>query len=235
MVVPPSAARADPRRARRRRGRARCCAPASPPSTRCATAARGRATSSPCSGIGGLGHLGVQFAAKMGFRTVAIARGAGQGAARPQARRARLHRQPGRRTPRRELHEAGRRRGGPGHRHQRRGDERRASAGSASRHAAGRSARRPSRSRSRRCRCSSAQRVVQGWYSGTSIDSQDTLAFSALTGVRPMNEIVPARARRRSLRAHDERQGAVPRRPHGRGLTRRRCSVPATSCRRSQC
>src|SRR5207249_6291408 len=27
-------------------------------------------------GIGGLGHLGVQFAAKMGFRTVAIARGA---------------------------------------------------------------------------------------------------------------------------------------------------------------
>src|SRR5207237_567581 len=27
-------------------------------------------------GIGGLGHLGVQFAAKMGFRTAAIARGA---------------------------------------------------------------------------------------------------------------------------------------------------------------
>ena len=26
-------------------------------------------------GIGGLGHLGVQYAAKMGFRTVAIARG----------------------------------------------------------------------------------------------------------------------------------------------------------------
>jgi alcohol dehydrogenase len=27
-------------------------------------------------GIGGLGHLGVQFAHKLGFRTVAIARGA---------------------------------------------------------------------------------------------------------------------------------------------------------------
>ena len=27
-------------------------------------------------GIGGLGHLGVQYAAKMGFKTVAIARGA---------------------------------------------------------------------------------------------------------------------------------------------------------------
>ena len=30
-------------------------------------------------GIGGLGHLGVQFASKMGFRTVAIARGADKG------------------------------------------------------------------------------------------------------------------------------------------------------------
>ena len=30
-------------------------------------------------GIGGLGHLGVQFAAKMGFRTVAVARGADKG------------------------------------------------------------------------------------------------------------------------------------------------------------
>jgi D-arabinose 1-dehydrogenase-like Zn-dependent alcohol dehydrogenase len=34
-------------------------------------------------------------------------------------------------------------------------------------------------------------RSVKGWYSGTSIDSQDTLAFSALTGVRPMTEIYP--------------------------------------------
>jgi D-arabinose 1-dehydrogenase-like Zn-dependent alcohol dehydrogenase len=34
-------------------------------------------------------------------------------------------------------------------------------------------------------------RSVKGWYSGTSIDSQDTLAFSARTGVRPMNEIFP--------------------------------------------
>jgi len=34
-------------------------------------------------------------------------------------------------------------------------------------------------------------RSIKGWYSGTSIDSQDTLAFSARTGVRPMNEIFP--------------------------------------------
>jgi D-arabinose 1-dehydrogenase-like Zn-dependent alcohol dehydrogenase len=35
------------------------------------------------------------------------------------------------------------------------------------------------------------RRSIQGWYSGTSIDSQDTLAFSARTGVRPMNETFP--------------------------------------------
>src|SRR5204863_907140 len=34
-------------------------------------------------------------------------------------------------------------------------------------------------------------RSVKGWYSGTSIDSQDTLAFSKRTGVRPMNESYP--------------------------------------------
>jgi len=32
---------------------------------------------------------------------------------------------------------------------------------------------------------------VEGWYSGTSIDSEDTLAFSVLAGVRSMNEIFP--------------------------------------------
>jgi len=34
-------------------------------------------------------------------------------------------------------------------------------------------------------------RSIKGWYSGTSIDSEDTLAFSARTGVKPMNEIYP--------------------------------------------
>jgi D-arabinose 1-dehydrogenase-like Zn-dependent alcohol dehydrogenase len=34
-------------------------------------------------------------------------------------------------------------------------------------------------------------RSIKGWYSGTSIDSQDTLAFSARTGVRSMNETFP--------------------------------------------
>ncbi len=34
-------------------------------------------------------------------------------------------------------------------------------------------------------------RRVQGWYSGTSMDAQDTLAFSLLAGVRSMNETFP--------------------------------------------
>jgi D-arabinose 1-dehydrogenase-like Zn-dependent alcohol dehydrogenase len=37
----------------------------------------------------------------------------------------------------------------------------------------------------------SGRRSVKGWYSGTAIDSQDTLRFSALTGVRSMNEEYP--------------------------------------------
>ena len=35
------------------------------------------------------------------------------------------------------------------------------------------------------------RRSVKGWYSGTAMDSQDTLAFSVLSGVRSMNEIYP--------------------------------------------
>ena len=35
------------------------------------------------------------------------------------------------------------------------------------------------------------RRSVKGWSSGTSIDSQDTLKFSALAGVQSMNEIFP--------------------------------------------
>ena len=37
----------------------------------------------------------------------------------------------------------------------------------------------------------SGQRSVKGWYSGTSIDSQDTLQFSTAHGVQSMNEIFP--------------------------------------------
>ncbi len=36
-----------------------------------------------------------------------------------------------------------------------------------------------------------ARRSIVGWPSGTSIDSEDTLAFSVLSGVRPMTEVFP--------------------------------------------
>jgi D-arabinose 1-dehydrogenase-like Zn-dependent alcohol dehydrogenase len=35
------------------------------------------------------------------------------------------------------------------------------------------------------------RRAIEGWYSGTSIDAQDTLNFSAQAGVRSMNEPYP--------------------------------------------
>jgi D-arabinose 1-dehydrogenase-like Zn-dependent alcohol dehydrogenase len=35
------------------------------------------------------------------------------------------------------------------------------------------------------------RRSILGWPSGASIDSQDTLSFSALTGVRAMTEVFP--------------------------------------------
>jgi D-arabinose 1-dehydrogenase-like Zn-dependent alcohol dehydrogenase len=35
------------------------------------------------------------------------------------------------------------------------------------------------------------RRAIKGWYSGTSIDSQETLEFSVRTGVRSMNEVFP--------------------------------------------
>ena len=32
---------------------------------------------------------------------------------------------------------------------------------------------------------------IMGWYSGTSIDSQDTLSFSTLSGIRSLNKAFP--------------------------------------------
>jgi propanol-preferring alcohol dehydrogenase len=35
------------------------------------------------------------------------------------------------------------------------------------------------------------RRTVAGWPSGTGMDSEDTLNFSALVGVKPMTEVYP--------------------------------------------
>ena len=45
----------------------------------------------------------------------------------------------------------------------------------------------------------SGRRSIMGWPSGTSIDSQDALSFSVLSGVRSMNEIFPLEGASRRL------------------------------------
>ena len=65
------------------------------------------------------------------------------------------------------------------------------------------------------------RRSIEGWYSGTSIDSEDTLNFSKQHRRQIHERNLPLGARPRSLRPHDERQGPLPRRPHDRQLTSR--------------
>lgn len=139
-------------------------------------------------GIGGLGHLGVQFAAKMGFETVAIARGADKG---PLAKQlgARHYIDSQAQDPSEELMKLG-------------GAKvvlATATSGKAMRAVLGGLG-----IDGKMIILGAAdpldvppllliggRRSVMGWPSGRSIDSQDTLRFSALTGVRPMNEVFP--------------------------------------------
>jgi D-arabinose 1-dehydrogenase-like Zn-dependent alcohol dehydrogenase len=139
-------------------------------------------------GLGGLGHLGVQYAAKMGFHTVAIARGADK---QPLARQlgAAVYIDNQAQDPAAELQKLG-------------GATAilaTATSGEAMSGVQGGLAVNgtllvigavPSMQVSPLFLLSGC-RSVKGWYSGTSIDSQDTLTFSARTGVRPMNEIFP--------------------------------------------
>ena len=144
-------------------------------------------------GVGGLGHLGVQFANRLGFRTVAIARGADKEAL-SQARRAPLHQQcdrgrgGGTEPPRR-------RAGGAGDRHQRKAmtpviD------GLAVRGRLVVVGVDAEPIQVLPLQLIGASRSVVGHAAGASIDLQDTLAFSALWGVRPMIETCRSLARR---------------------------------------
>jgi D-arabinose 1-dehydrogenase-like Zn-dependent alcohol dehydrogenase len=139
-------------------------------------------------GLGGLGHLGVQFAAKMGFVTVAIARGPDKA---PLARQlgAAHYIDSQAQDPAAELTKLG----GAAvvlatvtH-----GPAMSATIGGLA-------------PRGRLLVLGAAQsletspllllmgrRSIEGWYSGTSIDSQETLAFSLQAGVRSMNEVYP--------------------------------------------
>jgi D-arabinose 1-dehydrogenase-like Zn-dependent alcohol dehydrogenase len=139
-------------------------------------------------GLGGLGHLGVQYAAKMGFHTVAIARGKDKEALARQLGAAvyidNQAQQPGE-----ELQKLGGAKAilatvtvGD------------AMSAVQTGLAAGGTllliGAVPSMEISP-IWLLQGNRSVKGWYSGTSIDSEDTLAFSARTGVRPMNEVYP--------------------------------------------
>src|SRR6266404_2197877 len=139
-------------------------------------------------GIGGLGHLGVQFAAKMGFNTVAIARGKDK---EPLAKKlgAREYIDSQSSDPAAELSKLG------GAKviiaTVTNGDAMAAVLGGLGPNgtlivigAAGPVPVNP-------ILLIGGQRSVKGWYSGTSIDSQDTLQFSASNGVQSMNEIYP--------------------------------------------
>jgi D-arabinose 1-dehydrogenase-like Zn-dependent alcohol dehydrogenase len=139
-------------------------------------------------GIGGLGHLGVQYAAKMGFKTVAIARGKDKEAF---AKQLGAHHYVDSRAsdPAAELNKLG-------------GakvviatvtnaDAMTALLGGLAPNGvltviggAGPISVDP-------ILLISGERSVKGWYSGTSIDSQDTLNFSAWNNVHSMNEIFP--------------------------------------------
>jgi D-arabinose 1-dehydrogenase-like Zn-dependent alcohol dehydrogenase len=139
-------------------------------------------------GLGGLGHLGVQFAAKMGFKTVSIARGKEKS---PLAKKlGAWHYIDSRETdPAAEL----RRLGGAKVilSTVTNGDAMRAALGGLGIEGTfmviGVA---PSLEISPAQLLGTSQ-SVKGWYSGTSIDSEDTLAFSILTGVRSMNEVFP--------------------------------------------
>ena len=139
-------------------------------------------------GLGGLGHLGVQYAAKMGFHTVGIARGKDK---EPLARQlgASVYIDSQAQDAAAELQKLG-------------GAKAilaTATSGEAMSSVSGGLAvggtmlvigAADSMQVSPMFLLSGC-RSVKGWYSGTSIDSQDTLAFSARNGVQSMNETFP--------------------------------------------
>jgi D-arabinose 1-dehydrogenase-like Zn-dependent alcohol dehydrogenase len=139
-------------------------------------------------GLGGLGHLGVQYAAKMGFRTVGIARGKNKESLARQLG-ASVYIDSQAQDPAAELLKLGGAKailatvtsgeamsavqGGLGV------NGTLLVVGAA-----------PSMQVSPLLLLG-GRRSIKGWYSGTSIDSEDTMAFSARTGVRSMNETFP--------------------------------------------
>jgi D-arabinose 1-dehydrogenase-like Zn-dependent alcohol dehydrogenase len=139
-------------------------------------------------GLGGLGHLGVQYAARMGFHTVGIARGKDKEALARQLG-ASVYIDSQVQDPAAELQKLG-------------GAKvilATATSGDAMSAVQGGLAVNGTLlliGAAESMQVSplwllSGCRSVKGWYSGTSIDSQDTMAFSARAGVKSMNEVYP--------------------------------------------
>lgn len=140
-------------------------------------------------GIGGLGHLGVQFAARLGFRTVAIARGEDKG---PLARKLGAH------------HYIDSQAEDPASALQKLGGARVILATVTNSKAMSQTIGGLRNDGKLLVVGASAEPIevtpfqlilgrhaVAGWPSGTAIDSEDTMNFSALTGIRPMIEAFP--------------------------------------------
>src|SRR5258708_3833956 len=139
-------------------------------------------------GVGGLGHLGVQYAAKMGFRTVGIARGKDK---EPLARQlgAKHYIDSQTQDVAAELKKLG------GAKivlaTVTNGDAMSATIGGLAPNGTLLTLGAAQPFTGSPVQLLFTQLAVKGWYSGTSIDSQDTMGFSSLTGVRSMNEEYP--------------------------------------------
>ncbi|MBI3448819.1 MAG: alcohol dehydrogenase catalytic domain-containing protein [Acidobacteria bacterium] len=139
-------------------------------------------------GMGGLGHLGVQFAARMGFATVAIARGADR---EPLARQLGAWRYIDSRAqdPAAELTKLG------GARvvlaTVTNGEAMQAVMGGLGANGTLMVLGAPESLTVSPVLLIGGRRSIKGWYSGTSIDAQETLAFAARSGVRSMSEVYP--------------------------------------------
>jgi D-arabinose 1-dehydrogenase-like Zn-dependent alcohol dehydrogenase len=139
-------------------------------------------------GIGGLGHLGVQYAAKMGLQTVAIARGQDK---EPLARQlgAAHYIDSQNSDPAAELQKLGGAKviiATVTH-----GPAMAATVGGLAPYGKLMAIGAVESLESSPIFLLAGRRSIAGWYSGTSIDSEDTLAFSVQSGVRSMNEIYP--------------------------------------------
>jgi D-arabinose 1-dehydrogenase-like Zn-dependent alcohol dehydrogenase len=139
-------------------------------------------------GLGGLGHLGVQYAVKMGFKTVGIARGADKG---PLARKLGAHSYIDSQTqdPAAELQKLGGAKAIIAT--VTNGDAMSAVQGGLGLNGTFMVIGAVPTMTVSPLFLLSGRRAIKGWYSGTAIDSQDTLAFSVLSGVRSMNEVYP--------------------------------------------